>query len=184
MAPNPLGWNASAVQISGLLKELKKRGLDKVVAQCSAEAQAVFGNPFSARWHPGHVLIEVGERVIAEVGGEGFADVMYQMARNSFGPILRPMLQVAMAMTGRTPAALLARVPTSIQQAVQNVTATWTPATPNTGTLVFQYPCPIPTPTEFAWRGSLRFLSELAGTPIRVEQVDKPGHQLVLHVAW
>ncbi len=179
-------WQASSVQLAGLMKQVKARSLDaKVLAKCSPATQEAFKNPYSARWHSGEVLVEFSELLVQEMGQQAFADLNYDMTKASFGPILGPMLQVALAITGRSPATVLARVPTSAEQALKNVKCSWTSTGPKSGTLGFEYPCPIKPDTEHAWRGALRFISELSGSVIKIDKVDlRGGSALFLFVSW
>lgn len=180
-------WQASAVQVSGLFKQAKLRGVEaKALARCGAETRFVFENPWSARWHSGVALSEFSAALIAELGREGFADLNYDMTRASFGPILRPMVQVALALTGRSPATIFARVPSSLESALHNVEAKWEATGKNGGRLSFKYPAPIDPDTEWAWRGALRAISELSGTQARVDEVkvDAAQGSLLFTLSW
>ncbi|MFZ5442321.1 MAG: hypothetical protein ACOZQL_20095 [Myxococcota bacterium] len=180
-------WQASAVQIAGLYKQAKLARVEaRALARCSPETRAVFENPWSARWHSGVALSEFSAALVAELGREGFAKLNADMARASFGPILRPMLQVALALTGRSPATVLSRLPASLESALRNVETSWAQTGPRAGTLRFRYPNVIEADTEWAWRGVFDFISELAGTPLRLErvQVDCAQGTLVFELAW
>jgi hypothetical protein len=178
-------WQASAVQVAGIMKQVKARGLDaKLLAMVSAPTREAFENPYSARWHSGEVLVEFSEALVAVLGQAGFEELNYDMARASFGPILRPMIQVALAITGRSPATLFARVPASIEQALKNVKCTWTSSGPNSGALSFVYPCTIKPDTEYAWRGALRFISELTGTASKVDQCEVTVDSVHFKLSW
>lgn len=179
-------WQASAVQVAGLFKQVKLKGLDaKALAKCSPATRAVFENPWSARWHSGETLTEFSRVVVELVGREGFADLNYDMARASFGPILRPMIQVALAITGRSPATVFARVPSSLESALRNVVSTWEPTGKTGGVLRFAYPCVIDPDTEWAWRGAIRFIGELSGTPARIDEAKLiDGSALQFTLSW
>ncbi len=174
------------MQVAALFKQVKARGVDaKVLARCTPATREAFTNPYSVRWHSGEVLVDFSEALVAEVGQAVFADINYDMTRASFGPILRPMVQVALALTGRSPATLLARVPTSLESALKNVRAVWESTGKNSGRLSFTYPCSIQPDTEHAWRGALRFITELCGQPSRLEKVELlGGNSLHFHYAW
>ena len=182
----PAKWQASAVQLTGLWKQIVKRGLEaKVRAHLSAATQAAIENPWSTRWHPGDVLSDLSCGIVDELGAEGFADLNYDMTRESFGPIIRPLITVALALTGRSAGTVFARVPSGASSALQNVDITWKETGARTGTLGFVYPTPIRPETEFAWRGALRALSELAGAPATVAKVElRDGHALYFDLAW
>ncbi|MFO0600620.1 MAG: hypothetical protein U0228_35255 [Myxococcaceae bacterium] len=178
-------WQASSVQIAGLKKQLDARGLtEKVLARCSPQTQAVMRDAYRARWHAGTVLVEVSMSIVTELGEDGFAQLNYEMTRASFGPILRPMLQVALALTGRTPATVLSRVPAAVQTALKNVTITWTANGARAGTLEFIYPCDIHTETLSAWLGAMRFVEELCGQPLTWDEKRVERDRVVLRVSW
>lgn len=88
------------------------------------------------------------------------------------------------ALTGRSPATLLARMPTSIAQAVRGVTCEWSAFGPTSGVLAFHYPGGISRNAEHSWRGALRFVGELAGATLRVDRVEHVGGRLALTVSW
>ena len=179
-------WQASSVQVAGLLKQVKARGLDaKVLARCTPATRLVFENPYSARWHSGEALVDFSEATVAVAGPAEFEALNFDMAHASFGPILKPMVQVALAITGRSPATVLGRMPASIEQALRNVKCVWTSSDKNGGTLSFTYPCPIQPDTEHAWRGALRFVAELSGQPVRVDTCElRDGNSLHFKVSW
>lgn len=182
----PAKWNASAVQVSGVWKQVKQRGAEaKVLARLQPATRAAVENPWSTRWHSGDVLIDLSQCIIDELGVDAFMDLNYDMARDSFGAIVRPLIQVALAITGRSPATVFARIPSGVTSALQHVAVDWKSTSSKGGVLSFTYPSPIRPETEFAWRGALRFLSELSGTPSRVEKVDlRNGNSLHISLAW
>lgn len=75
-------------------------------------------------------------------------------------------------------------MPTSIGQVLPGVKATWTAGDSTHGVLAIEYPTPVVAHTEHAWRGALRFLAELSGTPARVEKAEHTGAVLTFHLAW
>lgn len=178
-------WQASSVQVAGLMKQVHARGLaEQVLAKCSDDTRRAFTSPYSTRWHSGTVLVEFSEAIVAVAGSKTFGDMNYDMTRASFGPILGPMLQVALAITGRTPATLLARMPQAIESALKNVQVTWESTGATSGTLRFVYPCDIRPDTLHAWLGALRFIEELSGTTLRFEEQRVEIDRITLRIAW
>jgi len=179
-------WEASAVQLAGLSKQAKARGLyEPALARCSAQTREAFANLYGARWHPSAVLAEFSEALLAVSDATVFEAINYDMAKASFGPILRPMVQVAFAITGRSPATILSRVPDSLAPAVRNVVGVWAPEGKSGGTLSFTYPTDISPNSELAWRGVIRFIAELSGQAIRVTKLDFiAGRTLRFSLAW
>ena len=64
----PAKWQASAVQLTGLWKQVVKRGLEaKVRAHLSAATQTAIENPWSTRWHSGDVLSDLSCGIVDEL---------------------------------------------------------------------------------------------------------------------
>ncbi|MDP1829462.1 MAG: hypothetical protein Q8L48_39715 [Archangium sp.] len=178
-------WQASSVQLAGLSKQAKAHGLlDAALAKCSQATREAFENPYGARWHPGAQLTEFGEALLTLTDPVTLENINYEMTKASFGSILRPVVQVALALTGRSPGTLFARVPTSLPQALKHVTCAWEPEGKSAGALRFTYPTAVSPYSGVAWRGVVRFLSELAGQPARVTEAIIEGNTLRLSVAW
>jgi hypothetical protein len=165
-------WEASNLQIAGLLRAAKAKGLaEAALARCGPQAQAIFAQPYSARWHPGPLLTEFSMALIACSSTAVFEELNYEMTRTSFGPIVKPLLQVVMAISGRSPATLLSRLEQSAAQGLKGVAITWTPSGPAGGRVTVVYPHGLPPEVQFAWRGVFRFVGELAGAPVTVRSV-------------
>ncbi|HEY1087146.1 MAG TPA: hypothetical protein VGE37_05600, partial [Archangium sp.] len=180
-----MSWEANAVQLTGLAAQAKRRGLyEKALAGCSPATREAFENPHAKRWHPGAVLIDFSDRLLAACDPKTFELMNYDMARESFGPILRPMVQVAMTLTGRTPATLFARMNASIGSAVKNVTSSWVPQGPNAGELGFHYPEPVSPDAAHAWRGAIRFVAELSGHTVRETKFAHDGGSFRFTLSW
>jgi hypothetical protein len=163
-----MSWEANVMQLTGLAAQAKKRGLyEKALASCAPATREAFENPHSKRWHPGAVLSDFSDHLLASSDPKTFETMNYDMARESFGPILRPMVQVTMTLTGRSPGTLFGRMQASIGSAVKNVTSTWVPQGTNAGELGFHYPEAISPDAAHAWRGAIRFVAELSGQLVR-----------------
>jgi len=182
------GFEVTAVYVSGFRKALVDLGLlEQVVARIPPATKAVLEAPFSARTHDADVLRDLSDALFAVAGSAVFQQHAYLMARDSLGKILVPMFKVALALTGRTPATLLSRVPDSVHQAMRGVTATWLPDGPSGGVLRIDYPEPVAPVAEDGWRGTLRFLFGLVeGTPATISKVERlnDGRRLSIHVVW
>ncbi|MDP1919786.1 MAG: hypothetical protein Q8L14_26265 [Myxococcales bacterium] len=182
------GFEVTAVYVSGFRKALVDLGLlEQVEVRLQPSTKAVLDAPHSARTHDADVLRDLSDVLFALSGKAVFQQHAYLMARDSLGKILIPMFKVALALTGRSPATLLARVPDSVHQAMRGVTATWQPDGPNRGALVVDYPEPIALAAEDGWRGTLKFLFELVeGTPATISKVEhlNGNQRLSIHVAW
>lgn len=182
------GFEVTAVYVSGFRKALIDLGLlEQVEARIQPSTKAALDAPFSARTHDADVLRDLSEVLHALSGSAVFQQHAYLMARDSLGKILVPMFKVALALTGRSPGTLLARVPDSVHQAMRGVTVTWKPDGPRGGALVVDYPEPVAPAAEDGWRGTLKFLFELIeGMPASITKVEQlNGNQrLSIHVVW
>jgi hypothetical protein len=180
-----MSWEANAVQLAGLATQAKARGLfDRAVSRCAPSTREALQNPHARRWHPGAVLVDFSEQLLAVSDAATFEAINFDMARESFGPILRPMVQVAMTLTGRTPATLFSRMQASIASAVKNVTSTWSAHGPNAGELCFHYPEAISPDAAHAWRGAIRFVAELSGHEVRETNFAHDGKTFRFTLAW
>ncbi len=181
-------FEVTAVYVQGFCKALKEVGLfDAVAAKLSPATKAVLENPFISKTHPLSLFRELADTTYEVGGAERYEHHAYVMTREALGKILLPMFKVALALTGRTPATLMARVPDSVGQALRGVTATWEPKSPRNGTLNVVYPIEVPPSAEYAWRGTLRFLfTLLENTPTRIDRFtrDETGTRLGIDVSW
>lgn len=179
------GYEVSAMYVSGLLKALKEHGLlEQVLAGVSPATRAVAAAPFKQRWHPGTVTEELSFAVPRLADAQRLEDVTYEMAKRSFGPIVTPMIKVAMALTGSSPATIFSRLQEATDVAVRGLDITWLPLGPTRGEVKVGYPWPIPAEVEPVWRGTLRFAFELARTDGRVEKATLTDRTVTLPVAW
>lgn len=183
-----MGIEVTAVYVQGFRKALVELGLyEAVTAKLPARTVEVLNNPFSARTHPLEIFRDLVDTTFEVAGVERYQRHAYVMARESLGKILTPMFKVALALTGRTPATLMSRVPQSVSQALRGVDAQWVPEGPQGGTLRIQYPISVPASAEFAWRGTLQFLFELLeGTPTTITKVtqEDENRRLLIVVKW
>jgi hypothetical protein len=105
-------------------------------------------------------MIECSEAVAAARGDDALEAMSYVMTRNSFGPVLRPLVSVALALGGGDPAALFARIGDGLKMAMRGVDVTWRE---DERALFLRYKVQLPDGVVASWRGVARFLFELAG---------------------
>lgn len=180
-------FEVSAMNLGGLVKALKARGLfERVKAEVRPETRAVLEDPMSARWHPSPVALDAWNAVIKVDGPSQYEALNLKLTAESFGPVVRPLLKVALALGGSSPATIFGRLNDAIKVATRGVTVTWTPSGPAAGQVAFEYPCPVPPPVvEFGWRGVMRFGEELTGKTLRFERFEAVSdRRFVFHVAW
>ncbi|MFZ5444191.1 MAG: hypothetical protein ACOZQL_29615 [Myxococcota bacterium] len=178
-------WRVSSLRVSGLAQALARKGvLDEVLLHCTPETRAVFTRPHDAASHPAQALVDFNEAVVRTLGTAGLEELNFEATRDAYSKVLRPIVTVAVAITGASPASILSRVPSSVGQILPGVTATWTARGKNAGTVSIAYPGSISPTFEHAWRGGLRFLSELAGTPLRIDEFRLEGSAFVFDLSW
>lgn len=165
-----MDFEVSATNLAGLMKALEADGsAAKVLSLVSAPTQAILKMPHAQRWHPGAVAVEAWSAIIDAFGAPRLEQLNLLITRQSFGPIVRPLVKVALALGGNSPATVLARLDDAIKVATRNVKVTWVAGGPTAGTVSFEYPRAMPRPdvVEYGWRGAMRFGEELTGKPIR-----------------
>lgn len=187
LSDRPESWKTSAVYLAGLSKAIRAAGLlDRVLPKLSAETRRIVANPYGERWHPAVYGTELATAVLEVAGPQTLEDLTFVLARDSFGPILGPMLKVALALSGAKPTVVFGRVDQSIRSAVQGVSATWTATGERSGVVSFEYPMVAPGFTDISWRGGLRFMFHLVGvegTIAPCERVDG-GRVLRFALTW
>jgi hypothetical protein len=178
------GFQVTAVYVSGFRKGLVELGLlQQVSERVKPSTREVLEKPFSSSLHDGDVLADLSDTLHTLAGSEVVQKHAYLMARDSLGKILVPMFKVALALTGRTPASLLARVPDSVHQAIQGVRVKWLPSSAEEGVLRVEYPTPVTVVAAEGWRGTLKFLFELLdGASARIVRIDARDEQRTLEI--
>jgi hypothetical protein len=157
-------YEASGVHIAGVVKAARELGvLEAALARVSPEAREVLNAPHRQRWAPGSVLQELRVAIVETSSPEMLANVNYLLARDSMGPIVMPLLKVAMALTGRTPASVFSRLGEIEKTAMRGVEVEWTTSGDKSGVMIIRYPDKLPTIVHHAWEGVFRFGFELAG---------------------
>jgi hypothetical protein len=171
-----MDFEVSATNLAGLAKALVAEGLlDKLAPKLSPATLAVLKSPHERRWHPGAIAVETWGAIIDVAGAQKFEALNLKITRESFGPIVKPLLKVVLALGGSSPASVLSRLDDTIKVATKGVRATWTPAGKDGGTIVFEYPCPMPRTdvVEYGWRGAMRFGEELTGKALVFAPVER-----------
>jgi hypothetical protein len=180
----PDDWKSSAVYLAGLVKSIRVAGLlEPVLAKVPPETRAIADNPYGQRWHPWQHGAALATAVVEVAGPQALEDITFVMARDSFGPILTPMLKVALTLMGMSPAAVFSRVDQSIKPAVQGVTARYDSTGPTSGAVSFEYPVVPPAYADTSWRGGLRFMFHLVGLEGRIAPCERLEGGRVLRYA-
>lgn len=158
------------MNLAALVKALQADGsAAKVLERVSAQTRAVLEMPHGQRWHPGAIAVETWGAIIDTSGAPKLEALNLALTRQSFGPIIRPLVKVALALGGSSPATVLARLDDAIKVATRNVHAKWVPQGAQAGSITFEYPGPMRRTdvVEFGWRGAMRFGEELTGKTLR-----------------
>lgn len=180
-------FEVSAMNLAGLAKALTARGLiDRVKAEVQPATRAALENPMSARWHPGAVAVDAWEAIIKVDSPAQLEALNLKLTAESFGPIVRPLVKVALALGGSSPANVFARLNDAIRVATRGVTVTWTASSPTSGQVAFEYGRAMPpVVVEHGWRGVMRFGEELTGKTFRFERFEAASdRRFVFHVSW
>lgn len=154
------------MNLAALVKALRADGsAAKVLERVSPQTRGVLEMPHGQRWHPGAIAVETWGAIIDTSGAPKLEALNFALTRQSFGPIIRPLVRVALALGGSSPATVLARLDDAIKVATRNVHATWVSQGPQAGSITFEYPIAMPRSdvVEFGWRGAMRFGEELTG---------------------
>lgn len=158
------------MNLAALVKALQADGsAAKVLERVSAPTRAVLQMPHGQRWHPGAIAVETWGAIIDTSGAPKLEALNLALTRQSFGPIIRPLVKVALALGGSSPATVLARLDDAIKVATRNVHATWKSDDAQSGSITFEYPRAMTRTdvVEFGWRGAMRFGEELTGKPLQ-----------------
>lgn len=181
-------FKISGMTLKAFLDVLETRDLrGAVVARLSPEGQEVCASPMGRRWHPGAIGEELWGAILQQGGPTLYEDVSYEMTRRSFGPVVGPLLKVALALTGTSPAAVFSRMNQLSSLALQDVRFDWEAKDATSGVVTVSYPRSLPLEViEPGWRGIFRMGAELVGTPCRVEQCvpQQERNGFAFHVAW
>jgi len=180
-------FEVSAMNLSSLVRALQVRGLlEKVLEVVQPETRAVLSNPMQAKWHPGAYAVDTWLAVI-KVGGPAQLEALnLKVTAESFGPIVRPLVKVALALGGSSPATVFSQLNNAVKVATRGVTISWTPESKTSGQVAFNYPQSVPPEVvEHGWRGVMRFTEELTGKTLRFERFEVVDEwSFVFYVAW
>ncbi|MER2561072.1 MAG: hypothetical protein ABTQ32_10150, partial [Myxococcaceae bacterium] len=104
-----MDFEVSAMNLAALVKALQADGsAAKVLGRVAPQTRAVLEMPHGQRWHPGVIAVETWGAIIDTSGGPKLEALNLALTRQSFGPIIRPLVKVALALGGSSPATVLA----------------------------------------------------------------------------
>lgn len=174
----------SVLYVRNWCATLQAAGLfDAYVARLPPELAEIVRNPWRQRWY-GSAQVEA---LIAAAGDAALIErLSYEMTAKNFGPIITPMLSVALTLVGASPATVFGRMDSALGLALKNAHCAWEGKGAQAGTLKVIFPrSPFP-PADAIWRGVARFIFELAKRPNgKVERVHRPvPFEVHLDVSW
>lgn len=178
---------ASSVHIAGFVKAAKELGLlEKVLPLLTAETRHVLENMFDQKWVTAHVIQDLTSRIAEVHGAEKLDELNFVMTKDSLGKLVMPLLKVALAITGRSPATIFSRLGDSVKVAMQGLTTTWDPEGANAGRITMRYPEVPPQVIHHCWRGVFRFAFELTGRDGKLasHRYLDGGRTLEMQVSW
>ena len=178
---------ASSVHIAGFVAATRRLGfMEKVLPLLSPETKKVVESPYDQKWVSAHVIQDLSNALADAHGPEALEKVNYMMTNDSLGKLVLPMLRVALAITGRSPATIFSRLGDTLKVAMKGVTVKWTPDGPNAGRVTLTYPEPMPLVVHYSWKGVFRFafdLTERKGQLVAHRYLD--GNKIIeLDVSW
>lgn len=167
---------------------LEKNGLKQAVRErVPAETQALLDKPpLPISWVSGRHVDALLEAVMAAAGEEKVIQLGEETTRNSFGPLVRPLLKTLVTLFGASPAALFSRLDTVLPVFSRGSTFTWEPSGEHEGVLRLRIVDRAPRAWFVQWRGTLRFGFEVAGVTGSIAScdIDADAKGAVYRVAW
>lgn len=178
----------NALNLSGIVKGLRAAGvLPALLDSVSAPLKQALESPFAERWYQGELLTELWMKVGALHGWQKVEDINFDVTMRSLGPVVRPLIRVALALTDASPAAVFSRMGSLASTAIRNVEFGWEAQSKTSGAMWLRYPDPVPPPfVEHCWAGIFRTGSELVGKPVKVErfEVSESERRFTFHLSW
>jgi hypothetical protein len=136
------------------------------------------------RWLPGALLQQISAAIVKANGPETLDALNYRMTKESLSRVFLPFIKVALAITGKTPATIFARLNELSRIATRGVDITWTPEGTNAGVLRVTYPEPPVQVVHVGWRGVFRFAFELTEREGTMDRVHYEGSTAVMRMTW
>jgi len=179
-------FEVSAMNLAAMVRALQPGGLlEPVRAQLKPATAAAIDNPHGSRWHPGDVAVDLWETIVRVHGPERLEAMNLKLTADSFGPVVRPLVMVALALGGRSPATVFSRLGDASKVATRGVEVTWEPDGPSAGRVSFAYGREMPpVVVEYGWRGVMRFGEELTGKIFAFRFEPQSDRRFVFHVSW
>lgn len=162
-------FTVSAMNVRGFGAALTALGhKEEVLALMPEAARAAYATPQSARWHPGQYAVEAW-RATRALGGQALLDATnYRFFTDSLSPVVRPLVKVAIALSGASPATLFSRVGELVGLTMRGLEFGWAPTAARAGRFTVHYPRPVPSEL-LGWRQVMRVGGEMTRATIVVD---------------
>jgi hypothetical protein len=182
-----MGYEVSSVALASYVKAARELGvLEAALPKVSQNTRDALAAPHRRGWLPASIIQELTAAVYETASAERLSELNYRMTKHSMGPIVMPIIRVAMALTGRSPATVFARLNDAMAAGMRDVQISWAPAGERAGSVTFRYPEKVPVVVHHAWAGIFRFAFELTGHEGRISRHEyaDAGRTLRLDVEW
>ncbi len=182
-----MAYEASSLHVSGFLAAAAELGvLEKAEPKLSPQSQTTIAHLFEQKWVPATVIQDLTACIGEAYGNDSLEHLNYLMTKRSLGRLVLPMLRVALAITGSSPATIFSRLGDSLKVAMRGVESTWVRQSETSGTVTLRYPVVPPQIVHHAWRGVFRFGFEITGHDGRLvaHRYLDGGKTLELDVTW
>jgi hypothetical protein len=151
----------SATYVGAVVRALKKVGqLEAVIAKTDPATAQMLRSPNAQRWWAQAESFAMTNAIAAVGGDELVKQVGHLAVVESISVVIRPLVGVLMAISGPSPATLLARFGQISESAVRGVRFQWSSTGPASGELVISYPAPVPDSYVAWWLGAFDFVWE------------------------
>ncbi|MFZ5441988.1 MAG: hypothetical protein ACOZQL_18425 [Myxococcota bacterium] len=182
-----MGFEVSGLTMAGFVRALEaEKLLEPVRAKLGFAARSMLDDPHASRWHEGKLNIEFLEAVLAVAGPAKLEQLNRELTSKSFGPIIKPLARVALAIGGSSPATVFSRVNEAVSVGTRGLTISWKAASETSGEVALEYAEPVPARiVEPSWRGVLAIAEELTGRKLRFDRFESTSPtRHVFHVSW
>jgi hypothetical protein len=170
------------------VQELRRSGrLAEVRAAASERLVPLLDQPREApKWMDGLAFDELNAVVYGLRGREGLRELLQQVMKSGLAKVLEPIIQLALAVFGGTPAAILSRADSLLAVNSRGVRMKWMTSTFTSG--IVQVSCGevIPPISWIAWEGIFIHVVELAGVSGAVGEAraSADGLSCEIDVSW
>lgn len=178
----------SGAVIRGYVQTIEREGLLAGVRAAVPEStrKLIDKPPLVVSTVSGTALDDLLVAVAKERGPSGPRAIARRTGNESFGVVLKPLLQGTMRMFGSSPGTLLARTGQLSALMVREVEFDYRPAGENAGTLTALFPSAPPRATFTGWEGICEFVCDFSGVSGKVapHRALEGGRRFEIDVRW